>query len=142
MKSGQDQYVKKGYRIAVELDIRKFFDEVDHDILMPLAAPRARDKTVLNLIGRYLRAGVAIPESEIRPPFVGTPQGRPLPPLLATILLDVLDKELERRDVWGREFPTWPIKYASTDPRRSGPKHVSIASLEWTHQRTLKGLSI
>lgn len=74
------QYVKEGYRIVVDLDIRKFFDNVDHDILMSLVARRIRDKSILRLIGRYLRAGVAISESEIQPTFVGTPQGGPLTP--------------------------------------------------------------
>ncbi len=99
------QYVKEGYRIVVDLDIRKFFDEVDHDILMSLVARRVKEKPILKLIGRYLRAGVAVSESEIRPTFVGTPQGGPLSPLLANILLDVLDKELERR---GHRF----VRYA------------------------------
>lgn len=91
------QYVKEGYRIVVDLDIKKFFDNVDHDILMSLVALRVKEKPVLKLIGRYLRAGVAVTEGEIQPTFVGTPQGGPLSPLLANILLDVLDKELERR---------------------------------------------
>ncbi len=90
------QYVKEGYRVVVDLDIEKFFDNVDHDILMSLVARRVRDKSVLKLIGRYLRSGVAVSRCEIRPTLMGTPQGGLLSPLLANILLDVLDKELER----------------------------------------------
>ena len=99
------QYVKEGYRIVVDLDIEKFFDNVDHDILMSLVARRIRDKSILKLIGRFLRSGVAVSRCEIRPTLMGTPQGGPLSPLLANILLDVLDKELERR---GHRF----VRYA------------------------------
>jgi len=99
------EYIKEGYRVVVDLDIRKFFDNVNHDILMSLVALRVRDKSILQLIGRYLRAGCSISEAEIQPTLVGTPQGGPLSPLLANILLDVLDKELERR---GHRF----VRYA------------------------------
>jgi RNA-directed DNA polymerase len=89
-------YVKAGYRIAVDLDLAKFFDNVDHDILMARVARKVGDKRVLSLIGRYLRAGVLVGDS-IQPSELGTPQGGPLSPLLANILLDDLDGELERR---------------------------------------------
>jgi RNA-directed DNA polymerase len=89
-------YVKAGYRIAVDLDLAKFFDNVDHDILMTRVARKVGDKRVLSLIGRYLRAGVLVGDS-IQPSELGTPQGGPLSPLLANILLDDLDRELERR---------------------------------------------
>lgn len=85
-----------GYRIAVDLDLAKFFDNVDHDILMARVARRIRDKRLLALIGRYLRAGVLINDG-IQPSELGTPQGGPLSPLLANILLDDLDRELESR---------------------------------------------
>jgi RNA-directed DNA polymerase len=89
-------YVKAGYRIAVDLDLAKFFDNVQHDILMARVARRVGDKRLLALIGRYLRAGVMIGE-QLQPSELGTPQGGPLSPLLANILLDDLDRELERR---------------------------------------------
>ena len=89
-------YVKSGFRIAVDVDIEKFFDTVDHDILMNCIARKVRDKSVLRLIGRYLRAGVRERTGERSPSPVGTPQGGPLSPLLSNILLDNLDKELER----------------------------------------------
>ena len=89
-------YVKTGYRIAVDLDLAKFFDHVDHDILMARVASKVGDKRLLSLIGRYLRAGVLVGDS-IQPSELGTPQGGPLSPLLANILLDVLDRELEGR---------------------------------------------
>lgn len=85
-----------GYRIAVDLDLKKFFDNVPHDILMARVAKRVGDKRLLALIGRYLRAGVMIGE-RWEPSELGTPQGGPLSPLLANILLDDLDRELERR---------------------------------------------
>lgn len=88
--------IQAGYRIAVDLDLAKFFDNVDHDILMARVAKRISDKRLLALIGRYLRAGVLINDS-IQPSELGTPQGGPLSPLLANILLDDLDRELEGR---------------------------------------------
>ena len=90
------QKIREGYSVAVDLDLEKFFDRVDHDLLMVLVARKVRDRRLLALIGRYLRAGVLDGE-ELRPTAEGTPQGSPLSPLLANILLDQLDKELERR---------------------------------------------
>ena len=83
-------------RIAVDLDLAKFFDNVQHDILMARVARRVGDKRLLALIGRYLRAGVVVGEI-FEPSELGTPQGGPLSPLLANILLDDLDRELQRR---------------------------------------------
>lgn len=89
-------YIKAGYKWAVDIDLAKFFDTVNHDLLMSLLGRRFRDKRLLALIGKYLRAGVLVGE-HIQPSEIGTPQGGPLSPLLANILLDQLDKELERR---------------------------------------------
>ena len=89
-------YIKAGYRVCVDVDLAKFFDTVDHDVLMARLAERVSDKGLLQLIGRYLRAGVAV-EGTIQPTREGVPQGSPLSPLLSNIVLDVLDKELERR---------------------------------------------
>jgi len=89
-------YVTAGFRIAVDLDLAKFFDNVDHDILMARVARKVRDKKLLALIGAYLRAGAMVGE-EFQPSELGTPQGGPLSPLLANILLDDLDRELEHR---------------------------------------------
>lgn len=90
------QYVKEGYRIAVDIDLAKFFDTVNHDVLMNLLGRTIRDRRLLSLIGRYLRAGVLVGE-HLEPSDIGTPQGGPLSPLLANILLNELDHELERR---------------------------------------------
>jgi RNA-directed DNA polymerase len=90
------EYVKQGYRGVVDLDLEKFFDTVNHDVLMARVSRKVRDKTLLSLIGRYLRAGVMV-EGVVQSMAWGTPQGSPLSPLLANILLDDLDQELERR---------------------------------------------
>jgi RNA-directed DNA polymerase len=89
-------YVNDGWHIAVDIDLAKFFDTVNHDVLMNLLGRTIADKPLLRLIGRYLRAGVLVGE-HIEPSEVGTPQGGPLSPLLANILLDQLDRELQRR---------------------------------------------
>jgi RNA-directed DNA polymerase len=90
------QYVREGRRWVVDIDLEKFFDRVNHDILMSRLARRIKDKRVLRLIRRYLQAGMMSNGlTTIR--REGTPQGGPLSPLLSNILLDELDKELERR---------------------------------------------
>jgi len=81
---------------VVDMDITKFFDRVNHDILMTRIGQTIRDKRVLRLIGRYLRCGVMI-EGVMQATGEGTPQGGPLSPLLANIYLDALDRELEQR---------------------------------------------
>lgn len=89
-------HITAGYRIAVDLDVAKFFDHVQHDVLLARLARKIGDQQLLALIGRYLRAGVLVGES-IQPTELGTPQGGPLSPLLGNILLEDLDQELERR---------------------------------------------
>lgn len=89
-------FVTDGYRIAVDIDLAKFFDTVDHDVLMNLLARTIADHRLLDLIGRYLRAGMLV-GGHIEASEVGTPQGGPLSPLLANILLHQLDGELETR---------------------------------------------
>ncbi len=98
------EYIREGYRIAVDMDLSKFFDRVNHDVLMHRVARKIRDKRVLRLIGKYLRAGVVI-KGRLEKSREGVPQGGPLSPLLANILLDDLDKELEKR---GHKF----VRYA------------------------------
>ena len=91
-------YVQEGKDWVVDMDITKFFDRVNHDILMTRIGQTIRDKRVLGLIGRYLRAGVMI-QGVVQGSEEGTPQGGPLSPLLANIYLDALDRELVRRDL-------------------------------------------
>ena len=90
------RYAQGGKEWVVDLDITKFFDQVNHDILMGRIARVIRDKRVLHLIGKYLRRGAMV-EGVVRASEEGTPQGGPLSPLLANIYLDALDQELDRR---------------------------------------------
>jgi RNA-directed DNA polymerase len=89
-------YVNEGKRWVVDIDISAFFDEVNHDILMTKVGRYVRDKRLLKLIGRYLRAGLK-QDGAVHKRSQGTPQGGPLSPLLANLYLDALDKELEQR---------------------------------------------
>ena len=98
------QYVQAGYGIVVDVDLEKFFDRVNHDILMDRLAKRIADKRVLRLIRRYLQAGI-LAHGVHSERLEGTPQGGPLSPMLANVLLDEVDRELERR---GHKF----VRYA------------------------------
>lgn len=91
------EYVANGKEIVVDIDIEKFFDRVNHDILMSKVACHIGDKRILRLVRKYLQAGVMENGVCVRS-TEGTPQGGPLSPLLSNIMLDDLDKELERRD--------------------------------------------
>lgn len=91
-------YMVDGYRIVVDIDLEKFFDHVNHDRLMSRLSMDISDKRVLKLIGSFLRAGV-LENGLISPNREGTPQGGPLSPLLSNIVLDELDKELEKRNL-------------------------------------------
>jgi group II intron reverse transcriptase/maturase len=90
------QYAQGGKDWVVDIDITKFFDHVNHDILMGRVATVIRDKRVLHLMGKYLRRGAMV-EGLVEASVEGTPQGGPLSPLLGNIYLDALDKELEKR---------------------------------------------
>lgn len=128
-------HLKAGYRIAVDLDLAKFFDNVQHDILMARVARKVRDKGLLALIGRYLRAGVLEGE-HLQATDIGTPQGGPLSPLLANILLDDLDRELESR---GHRF----VRYADdvmilVKSQRAGERVMASVSRYLTKKLKLK----
>jgi RNA-directed DNA polymerase len=89
-------YQAEGYRWVVDIDLEKFFDRVNHDILMGRIAKRVSDKRVLKLIRAFLNAGV-MENGLVSPTDEGTPQGGPLSPLLSNLMLDDLDRELQRR---------------------------------------------
>ena len=97
-------HIRDGYRFVVDMDLEKFFDRVNHDKLMARIARHVKDKRVLKLIRAYLEAGVLV-QGVVQETVEGTPQGGPLSPLLANILLDDLDRELEKR---GHRF----VRYA------------------------------
>lgn len=97
-------YIKDGHRWVIDVDLEKFFDTVNHDKVMGILAKKIEDKTVLKLIYKYLKAGVMVNGVATRSK-IGTPQGGPLSPILANILLNELDKELEFR---GHKF----VRYA------------------------------
>jgi RNA-directed DNA polymerase len=92
------QFMREGYRIVVDIDLEKFFDRVHHDRLMTKLAERITDKTLLKLIRKYLQSGVLV-NGLVQPTEEGAPQGGPLSPLLSNIVLDELDKELEKRNL-------------------------------------------
>lgn len=119
------EHVEAGYRWVVDLDLAKFFDTVQHDVLMSRVARRVKDKRVLRLIGRYLRAGM-MERGLVSPREEGTPQGGPLSPLLSNILLHELDKELERR---GHRFARYADDFQVFVKSQAAGERV-MASLE------------
>ena len=105
------QYLAAGHRWVVDLDLEKFFDRVNHDKLMGQVAKRVTDKRVLKLLRAFLTAGV-MENGLVSPVDEGTPQGGPLSPLLSNLVLDELDRELERR---GHRF----VRYADDSAPRA-----------------------
>jgi RNA-directed DNA polymerase len=90
------EYINAGYKVVVDIDLEKFFDRVNHDKLMHLVSKKVHDKRVLKLIRKFLESGI-MDKGVFEKSTEGTPQGGPLSPLLSNIMLDELDKELERR---------------------------------------------
>jgi RNA-directed DNA polymerase len=108
-------YVADGKEWVADIDLTRFFDQVNHDRLMHLLGQRISDKRIMTLIGRYLRAPMDEGDGRHIRRNRGTPQGGPLSPLLANLYLDVLDRELEKR---GLSF----VRYADDSvPRRRTP---------------------
>lgn len=127
------EYIQAGYRTAVDVDLRQFFDTVNHDVLMHLVAKRVKDKRVLALIGKYLRAGV-VKEGRLEKTRKGVPQGGPLSPLLANILLDELDKELEKR---GHKFVRYADDFVIVVKSKRAGERV-LASIQSYLEKSLK----
>lgn len=128
-------YVREGRRWVVDLDLEKFFDRVNHDILMERVARKVSDERILKLIRRYLKAGL-MDGGVVSPRREGTPQGGPLSPLLSNILLTDLDRELERR---GHAF----VRYADdcnvyVQTKRSGERVMRGLSCYLEKQLQLK----
>jgi len=124
-------YIRKGYRMAVDADLAKFFDTVEHDVLMCRVSRKVRDKRVLQLIGKYLRAGVMI-KGRLEETRKGVPQGGPLSPLLANILLDDLDKELEKR---GHRFARYADDFVILVKSRRAGERVMASVTRFLEQK-------
>ena len=129
------QYIAEGYRWVVDLDLEKFFDRVNHDRLLAAVAKRVADKRILKLIRAFLEAGV-MEDGLVSPVDEGTPQGGPLSPLLSNLVLDELDRELERR---GHRF----VRYADdcniyVGSERAGQRVMESVTRFITHRLKLK----
>jgi RNA-directed DNA polymerase len=129
------QYIAEGYRWVVDLDLEKFFDRVNHDRLLAAVAERVADKRMLKLIRAFLKAGV-MEDGLVSPVDEGTPQGGPLSPLLSNLVLDELDRELERR---GHRF----ARYADdcniyVGSERAGQRVMESVTRFITHRLKLK----
>jgi RNA-directed DNA polymerase len=129
------QYIAEGHRWVVDLDLEKFFDRVHHDRLMAAVAARVADKRMLKLIRAFLEAGV-MENGLVSPVDEGTPQGGPLSPLLSNLVLDELDRELDRR---GHHF----VRYADdcniyVDSERAGQRVMEGVTRFITHRLKLK----
>jgi RNA-directed DNA polymerase len=129
------QYIAEGCRWVVDLDLEKFFDRVNHDRLLAAVAERVADKRMLKLIRAFLEAGV-MEDGLVSPVDEGTPQGGPLSPLLSNLVLDELDRELERR---GHRF----VRYADdcnlyVGSERAGQRVMESVTHFITHRLKLK----
>src|SRR5215831_2431007 len=129
------QYIAQGYGWVIDLDLEKFFDRVNHDKLMGQIAKRIEDKRLLKLLRAFLNAGV-MENGLVSPSVEGTPQGGPLSPLLSNLVLDELDRELERR---GHRF----VRYADDSnvyvrSERSGQRVMESISRFITQKLKLK----
>ncbi|MFZ5604122.1 MAG: group II intron reverse transcriptase/maturase [Pseudomonadota bacterium] len=126
-------YVAQGRKIAVDVDLSKFFDRVNHDFLMTQLGKKIRDKAVLKLIAQYLRAGV-VEDGHWQATREGVPQGGPLSPLLSNVVLDLLDKELEKR---GHAFARWADDFVILVHSQRAGERV-LASITRFIERRLK----
>jgi RNA-directed DNA polymerase len=129
------ELIKQGYRFCVSIDLEKFFDRVNHDRLMSLLAKRISDKRVLKLIRAFLNAGI-MENGVVVETKEGTPQGSPLSPLLSNIVLDELDKELERCGLHFVRFADDCVIYVKS--KRAGDRVMESVSRFITRKLRLK----
>ncbi|NOY75449.1 MAG: group II intron reverse transcriptase/maturase, partial [Kiritimatiellaeota bacterium] len=129
------EYVKAEYRTVVDMDLSKFFDRVNHDRLMSGLATRIKDKRVLKLIRKFLTAGI-MTDGLVSSSEEGTPRGGPLSPLLSNIVLDELDKELERRNLKFVRYADDFMVYLKS--RRAGERVMNSVSKFITNKLRLK----
>ena len=112
-------YIAAGHRWVVDIDLEKFFDRVNHDILMGLVAKRVADKRILKLIRGFLNAGV-MEDGLVSPTEEGTPQGGPLSPLLSNLMLDELDRNWRSAAIASCATPTTATSMCAVSGRASG----------------------
>jgi len=129
------EYIRDGYRVTVDMDLSKFFDRVNHDRLLSRLATRIEDKRVLRLIRAFLTSGVMI-DGLVSPTEAGTPQGGPLSPLLSNIVLDELDRELERRGLHFVRYADDFVIYVRS--RRAGERVMESVTRYVTRRLRLK----
>lgn len=129
------QYVAEGYAWVIDLDLEKFFDRVHHDRLLSRLGKRIEDQRLLKLIGSFLKAGV-MSQGLISPTDEGTPQGGPLSPFLSNIVLDELDRELEKRDLRFVRYADDCNIYVRTE--RAGKRVMDSVSRFITNKLRLK----
>jgi group II intron reverse transcriptase/maturase len=125
-------YIAEGKKWVVDIDLKGFFDHVNHDKLMSLVGARVRDKRLLRLIGAYLRAPMQYPDGRKEKRWQGTPQGGPLSPLLANIYLDPLDQELERR---GLSFVRYADDIAIFASSQRAAERILASVTDWIEKK-------
>ena len=122
------EFIKAGKGWVIDIDLKNFFDRVNHDKLMSLIGSKVRDKRLLRLIAEYLRAPLQKPDGSLEKRTQGTPQGGPLSPLLANIYLDPLDKELEKR---GLSFVRYADDIAIFVSSQRSAERVKTSVISW-----------